>query len=425
MRPMRFSLDLTVTLAIFAVILFVARAWAAPKETVLHSFSGGKDGSQPYAGLISDAAGNLYGTTAFGGYPGHVGDGTVFELVPLSDGGWTETVLYSFKHSDVDGHGPYAGLTLDTAGNLFGTTVAGGGSISSRGAAFELTPQTRGVWAETILYSFTGKYGRDPQAGLILDASGNLYGTTAAGGVYGQGAVFELTPHAGGWSPRVLHSFAKDGNQGKGPSASLIFDAAGNLYGTTSGGGDGYGAVFELKREEGAPWAEKVLHSFNGKNGKYPEASLILDGAGNLYGTTEQGGNLSECGGFGCGVVFELSPNSGGGWTEKILHNFTGGKDGASSLGGLVFDASGNLYGTAARGGDLSCGYQGAGCGVVFKLVPRSYGGWAEDVLYSFKGGNDGAAPAAGLILDAAGNLYGTTVVGGTSDLGTVFKIVP
>jgi len=291
---------------------------------VLHSFGRGNDGSTPYAALIFDAAGNLYGTTDGGGARGSYG--TVFELTHKAGGGWTEKVLHNFIAIRGDGAYPTGGLIFDASGNLYGTT--GGGGTSDDGTVFELTPGAGGVWAETVLYNFNvdGEDGNGPTGSLILDATGNLYGTTGAGGATGTGCggngcgtAFELTPTAGGgWTEKILHSFNDDGADGYFPSADLIFDPAGNLYGPTVYGGTGTcqfahdvgcGVVFELTPEAGGNWTENVIRSFNGKNGYRPLGGLIPDATGNLYGTTDWGGSSGTgCEGYGCGVVFEITP---------------------------------------------------------------------------------------------------------------------
>jgi uncharacterized repeat protein (TIGR03803 family) len=282
---------------------------------------------------------------------------------------------------------------------------------------FELTPAGGGSWTEKVLYSF-GAYGTDgvvPYAGLIFDAAGNLYGTTYAGGTYYQyGTVFELTPAAGGgWTEKVLHNFVANGTDGYYPWAGLAFDRFGNLYGTTSTGGTYEGGiVFELTPAGSGGWTETVLHRFgNAMDGSGPLAGLIFDAAGNLYGTTSGGGTYD-------GTVFELTPAGGGSWTEKVLWSFGSGTDGFAPQVGLVFDAAGNLYGTTPWGGTN-------GYGTVFELTPAGSGGWTEAVLHNFNefGNGDGYYPLAALILDAAGNLYGTTSVGGTYNNGTVFEL--
>jgi uncharacterized repeat protein (TIGR03803 family) len=416
MRNKRFFIGLMAALAIFTVTLFVTSTWAAAQEQVLHSFGNGTDGVRPSAGLIFDAAGNLYGTTSEGGA---YGAGMVFELTPQAGGGWTEKVLHSFKFFSVtDGVQPDAGLIFDAAGNLYGTTTSGG--AYNNGTVFELTRSPHAVgggWTLTLLHSFGNSTdGSAPSAGLIFDAAGNLYGTTSEGGTYGAGTVFELTPAGGGWTEQVLHSFNNDGADGVSPSAGLIRDAAGNLYGTTyAGGTDAIGTVFELIPMPSGSWTEKVLHSFtySGTDGAYP-TGLIIDAAGNLYGTTAGGGTYTS------GTVFELtrSPHAvGGGWTLKVLHSFGNVTDGINPDSGLIFDGAGNLYGTTIGGPAYNNG-------TVFELTPEVGGGWTEQLVYAFSI-DDGANPIAGLIFDAAGNLYGTTMEGGAYGFGTVFEITP
>jgi uncharacterized repeat protein (TIGR03803 family) len=424
MQSKKVSIGLRAAVAIFTVALLATNSWAATKEKVLHSFKfNGKDGLAPIAGLIFDAAGNLYGTTSAGGSAQH---GAVFELSPKTGGGWTEKILHTFNDNGTDGYFPDAGLIFDAAGNLYGTTVAGG--AHNYGTVFELSPKAGGSWTENVLHSFSynGTDGSYPYASLIFDAAGNLYGTTGFGGSgacsLGCGTVFELTPAGGGvWTETVLHNFIANGADGTGPDASLIFDASGNLYGTTvTGGANGYGAVFELT-PGGANGPDTVLYSFidNGKDGVEPEASLIFDAAGNLYGTTLFGGA------YVYGTVFELTPKAGGGWKETVLHSFDNpafdGKDGAEPVAGLILDATGNLYGTTTKTGGAY------GDGIVFELVrPASGEHWKERLLHTFPSHRfDGTNPSAGLIFDAAGNLYGTTANGGTAGYGTVFELTP
>ncbi len=427
MQPKRFSIALRsigsrMTLAICAMALFIGGT-ASSQETVLHSFGNGTDGNSPTTALIQDGAGNLYGTTVGGGTHGY---GTVFELTPRGGGGWTETVLHSFNQNGSDGAYPYAGLAFDAAGNLYGTTSNGGihacdGIVFNCGTVFELSPRQGGGWTETILHSFNSPGdGYYPYAGLTFDSHGNLYGTTSQGGIHGFGTVFELTPRqGGGWTETVLHSFG-NGTDGWYPDAGLIVDAAGNLYGTTSQGGiHSLGAVFELTPNGGGGWMERALHSFgNGTDGANPAASLVLDSQGNLYVTTLAGG-IHTCVNYNCGTVLELSPQQGGGWTERVLHSFNqNGSDGANPVDGLIFDAAGNLYGTTLDGG-IHTYY-----GTMFELSPEQDGSWTERILHSFGNGTDGTQPHAGMI-DAAGNLYGTTIDGGIHSEGTVFEFTP
>src|ERR1017187_9485491 len=343
MRVKRRSIQLMATLAIFIVILFATSTRATADDKVLHSFvSDGADGNNPYAGLIFDAAGNLYGTTSGGGTSGV---GTVFELTPAAGGTWTEKVLHNFSNDE--GTTPLAGLIFDAAGNLYGTTSRGGNDY---GTVFELTPAAGGTWTEKVLHNFDNTDGAYPQAGLISDIAGNLYGTTPNGGTDGLGTVFELTPAGGG------------------------------------------------------TWTEQVLLNFNSTDGANPYGGLIFDAAGNLYGMTFNGGT------FNYGTLFELTPAGGGTWTERVAHNFGSGTDGFSPQASLVLDGAGNLYGTTFYGGSY-------GGGTVFRFNAQG-----EVLLHSFSG-TDGADPNAELILDAAGNLYGTTVDGGTSNKGTAFEI--
>jgi|SRR5579863_168382 hypothetical protein len=433
---------------IAGALLFQATvASAGSVEKALYQFTGGDDGSIPIGGLTSDASGNLYGTAANGGGGACTGScGTVFELSQGAGGLWTETVLYAFQ-GGADGGFPHGGLVFDSEGNLYGTASEGGDArfcssyeVPGCGVVFELMPTATGQWTEKVLYSFRGDDGDLPDSGLVFDRSGNLYGTTPLGGlmhcpVGTCGVVFELTPTSSGpWSETVLHRFT-GGIDGASPYATPMLDPAGNLYGTTLlGGSDNYGVVFELTPVSGDSennWKETVLHSFTGgKDGSNPEAGVIADSKGNLYGTAGGGGNQTCYG--GCGVVFELSPHGYGQWQEKVLHTFTGGKDGAAPVGSPILDAAGNLDGTASSGGNQLCN---VGCGVVFRLTRSSGGTWKETVLHTFAG-NDGAYPESSpsLSRDRAGNLYGTTIYGGDLNdcqsyyypgCGVVFEITP
>jgi uncharacterized repeat protein (TIGR03803 family) len=283
MKGKRLSTAWPGILAIFSLTLF-ATGIASGKEKVLHSFGRDGDGAYPFGSVIMDAAGNLYGTATCTTYDySCLGDGFVFELTPGEGGEWSEKVLHQF--SGRDGSNPEAGLIFDIAGNLYGSTVSGG--AYRRGTVFELSPNQDGSWTETVLHSFgNGSDGRGP-GNLIWDAAGNLYGVTGGGGSKGNGTAFELTPIGGGdWSEKVLHNF--HGTLGRGPTGSLTWDAAGNLYGATGSGGIyDLGAVFEMTPTEDGNWSEKVLHSFgHPTDGFNPSGSLIFDAAGNLYGTT-------------------------------------------------------------------------------------------------------------------------------------------
>lgn len=323
---------------VFAVALVLVPAVCAQTEQTLYSFSGYADGGNPLSSLVMDAAGNLYGTTFVAGANGA---GEVFELSPDTSGGWTESVLYSFT-GGADGANPYfADVIFDKAGNLYGTTVGGG--THNLGVVFELTPKKNG-WGESVLYSFAGgSDGAYPYAGLVLDPAGDLFGTTNGGGANDEGTVFWLKHSNGKWTEKVVHAF--DFTTGSAPVGGLVFDRRGDLFGTTQGGGaSGAGVVFGLQRSKGNTWAAKVLHSFTGgADGGFPYAErLIFDEAGNLYGTTSGGGVNNY------GLVFRVSP-TGHGWEEQVLHEFTATVE-ANPYGGLVMDGSGNLYGTCANG---------------------------------------------------------------------------
>jgi len=389
---------------------------------VLYTFKSIEEGAFPEGTLIQDASGTLYGIAAIGvhgncGTDESDGCGLVFKLTKAG----RKTDLHDFN--GVDGSVPMAGVVRDDAGNFYGTTMFGGtGSCfdptaNGCGTVFKLNKSGK----ETVLHRFTGKSdGAFPAAGVTLDATGNLYGTTCGCGLVSDdlyGKVFKLD--AAGHET-VLHSFTS-GEDGASPQAGLLRDAAGNLYGTTYyGGGDGCsdgqgvgcGIVFKIDTHGN----ETVLYRFTGGgDGGAPYAGLIQDATGNLYGTTYYGGDLNcnELALPGCGVVFKLRLNG----NETVLHTFTGGTDGAFPVAGLVQDETGNLYGTTFIGGDPSCSSQGPpGCGVVFKLGPTGH----ETVLHSFTGGADGASPGFGSLLrDASGNLYGT------NSAGVVFGLTP
>lgn len=425
----RLILFVTAFAVVFGFLTIAAPLFAASTEKVLHSFSNGKGGHSPKQGVIFDAAGNLYGVTTYGG--GHENAGTVFKLTPSASGKWTETVLYSFcsATSCTDGDGPFGGLILDSNGNLYGTTVAGG--TGQVGTVFKLAPDGKGGWIETVLHSFSDSDndGSEPFAGVVMDPQGNLYGTTTYGGSGGVGTAFQLSLNADGtWTESVLHSFCSASNctDGENPYGPLTLDSAGNLYGMTYSGGNiacnpfyGCGTVFELTPGANGEWTETVLHTFNRTDGDGPSEGLIFDAAGNLYGTTEYGGDLGCDHPVGCGTVFELTPGANGEWTETVLHSFY--KYPKNPASGLIFDGSGNLYGTTLQGGT----YDG---GTLFKLTPGT-GGWTPMPLYSFRS-KRGDEPEGTLVFDSAGNLYGSTIDGGRFNncdqaCGVVFEITP
>lgn len=404
-----------VALTICFGVALSARAAEAQTLTTLYSFTGQR-GADPRAGFIADAAGNLYSTTYEGGTNGM---GTVFELSPPAAGQteWTNQILFAFdgKHGEY----PRAGLIADAAGNLYGTTQAGG--TNGDGVAFELSPppvgQTR--WVEKVLFAFGQAKGAFPLAGLIADPAGNLYGTANLGGRFGVGTAFALSPPTGGrtrWTETVLFSF--DGGKGAYPTAGFIADGAGNLYGTTAtGGANGDGTVFALLHpvEGQTQWRQQVLLSFDGRNGLLPQGGLIADAAGNLYGTTEGGGR------YGGGTVFELvHPQAGQTqWKHQLLVSIRGPSN-LGSVAGLIADHTGNLYGTTYGGGALDDGS-------VFEVSPPATGdgAWTIKTLASLFYDSSGSVVAAGLLADTAGNLYGTAATGSAHRAGAVFKISP
>jgi uncharacterized repeat protein (TIGR03803 family) len=387
----------------------LAISHAATYERI-YSFAGGLDGSDPSSTLTFDSGGNAYGTTAAGG---DFGLGTVFMVTPSRQ----EQVLYSFTGGG-DGSDPHGGVILDAAGNLYGTTVAGGVGLCAGdgcGVVFELTP-SGGTWNLTTLYAFTGlNDGFGPGSPLIFDSAGNLYGTAPDGGAHSYGVVFELSPTKSGWKQKVIHAFTGKNDGAVGSLGSLLLDTAGNLYGTAEiGGPAGAGAVYELSPRGHGSWKTTVLYDFKGvPDAASPYGGLILDATGNLYGTTYFGGE------YGMGAVFQLSHGPGGAWQENVLYSFQGGADGSFPTATLVFDASATLYGTTSTGGRPSCD-----CGAAFSMK-LSHGQWKERILHRFGRGRDGSSPTYGLTFDRIGNLWGTTPVGGTAGQGMVFQLIP
>jgi uncharacterized repeat protein (TIGR03803 family) len=424
-RSIRRVMQLGCLLAL--IIAASSSAWCQT-ETVLYSFDGTPGNGYYPNGVMMDASGNLFGTTSLGSQT-HCdlaevyGCGVVFEL-GKSSSGYAETVLYSFGSNSPtsDGASPFAGLIMDTSGNVYGTTTFGGSpqclvdiGVDGCGTVFELVKSSSG-YTENVLYTFTGSDGANPYASLTIDSSGNLYGTTYNGGACSLGTVFELVKSSGGYTEKVLHSFGCTSTDGWSPYAGVITDSAGNLYGTTEGAGaSGDGIVFELVNS-GGNYTERVLYSFTGTDGQLPVGGLISDSSGNLYGTTQGGGA------YGYGTVFELV-NSPGSYSEKVLYSFKGlsNNDGQAPTVTLLMDSSGNLYGTASRGG---AGCVPDGCGMVFELS-NSSGTYGERLLHNFGAPGDGENPTGPLVMDSSGNLYGTTAVGGALQLGTVFQVNP
>jgi|HubBroStandDraft_6_1064221.scaffolds.fasta_scaffold04124_3 uncharacterized repeat protein (TIGR03803 family) len=374
-------------------LLLASPSMQAQTFTVLHFFSGG-DGQFPYAGLVRDKAGNLYGTTLDGGA---FNKGTVFKI----DKQGAETVLKNFK-GEKDGEYPYAALFRDASGCLYGTTELGG--EYGAGTAFKLhVNPTTGRVTKVWVHSFRGSWdGGAPYGVLIHDKAGNVYGTSSYGGAHYYGTVFKLDKTG---QESVLYSF-KGGTDGSTPYSGLASDSAGNLYGTTAfGGAFSRGTVFELA----ATGKETVLYSFSGgTDGAYPFAGLVVGDGGVLYGTTNSGGDAACNYGSGCGVVFKMDTTG----KENVLYSFTSGMDGANPYAGLILDREGNLYGTTEGGGDYS-----NPDGTVFKIDKEG----AETVLHRFVW-SDGAFPYGTLARDSKGDLYGTAFYAGSGG-GTVFKI--
>jgi uncharacterized repeat protein (TIGR03803 family) len=412
---------------------------AQAKYNVLYAFGtngGGNDGWSPNGGPAFDGLGNMYGTTYFGG--GNTsnlcpdGCGTVFEVSPIAGGGWAEKLLHSFADNQ-DGLHPSSSLVLDAQGNLYGTTAGTGGDTCQApecGTAFELSPALDGTWTESILYSFTGPPdGVDPVAPVIFDAEGNLYGTTYSGGTNGFGTVFELSPPSlpgSSWTESILYDFCQVGgprkcSDGAYPNAGVVLDGSGNVYGTTTNGAVQrvWGLVYELSPHSGGTWTQSVLHKFDASNGGIPEAGLSFDTAGNLYGTVYSGGlSGSTCNkemyppySIACGGAFRLTPSREGGWIEgKFLFS---GQNGGNPLVGLVVDGS-SVYGTTSKGGK--------GYGTVFRIM----GGGSETVLYKFcsrSNCTDGDTPN-GITLNN-GQIFGVTQHAGAYNQGVVFSIAP
>jgi uncharacterized repeat protein (TIGR03803 family) len=438
MRQKKFWFGMSGIMAALAMALMLPTgAVAASKFHVLYRFPSENVGGIPNS-VTLDAAGNLYGTAQLGGPSDR---GIVFKLKPNSDGSWTESTLYAFCSlaNCADGDTPGGPLVFDAAGNLYGTTQLGGDSSCQPpygcGTVFKLKPNSGGSWTESVLHSFTrGADGFQPVVGVTFDTSGNLYGTTISGGPSDLGTVFKLKPNSdGSWTESVLYSFCSLAKctDGSFPDGEVLLDKAGNLYGTASYGGDltcsppdGCGVVFKLKPNSDGSWTDSVLHRFKDTpDGRYPSGDLSFDQAGNLYGTASSGGDLTCMPPYGCGVVFKLKPNSDGSWTESVLHRFAN-HPAATPFAGLTFDASGNLYGSTFWGGDLTCNAP-YGCGVVFKLKPNSDGSWALHIPHIFLG-KPAVHPLSSLVLDKAGNLYGTTECGRVPRCsGVVFEITP
>jgi hypothetical protein len=421
--------------------------------TTLHNFTGANgDGEVPYAqNLPIDANGAIYGTTAGGG---NTQWGTVFQLVPPTKqgGAWAENVIYTFQ-GNADGAQPQSGLVFDQIGNLYGATMFGGNPSACGGGCgtiYELSPpaQPGGTWTHTVLYTFGGGFDGFRPGAVVFGPNGSLFGTTQQGGaqtihcvtqyprvMYGCGTVYELAPPAkrgGSWTKTILHTFPGETNDGQNPGGSeLVFDSQGNLYGIAGNGifaASRYGIVFQLTPHSGGSraWTENILHFFSGgSDGGYPGGGLTLGPNGTIYGvasTTDASNSLSLS-----GAVYELT-ESGGVWTETVLHTFPAfAGDGTQPGSTLALDSSGNLYGTTDFGGTTNCTtpLQGdEGCGTVFKLAPPSGGGgWTETVLQNWP--NNGQFPYETRVVLHNGLLYGTADMLGTEALGLAFSLTP
>ena len=428
------------TLTVFAAA--PAASAQAATFTAVHDFNG-LDGNFPIGTLIADASGSFYGVTHWGADDNY-SCGSVFKLTPTSGGtAWRITVLHQFSGAQGDCN-PWAGLVMDSKGNLYGTAD----ETYASGAVYELSPTSGGQFTYSVIYQFKGGTdGNQPYSKLTLDAAGNLYGTTTSGD--NAGSVFELSPTTSGeWNETVLYNFSgPGGSDGAIPAAGVIFDAVGNLYGTTQTGGNktgicanynGCGVVFKLTPNSSGGWTESVIHTFSGLDGAFPQADLTLDASGKIYSMTYAGGNINACKVFrpGCGVAFELSPNASGNWTYYQLFVFQpgltgfGGAGGAYPYAGLTFDSAGNLWGTTTTGG-LAPYYDG----VVFKLSPNPTGPWTETVVHAFSNYAAGVGPNSSIIFNSAGKAFGTTELGGALDrctfygagagCGLVFGITP
>jgi len=383
---------------VLALMLLGATSATAQTFNIVYSFLNGEDGCGPGGRLVFDAQGNLFGVTSGG--PGNSGYGTVFKLTPDRNGSWSRTLLYTFDFAN--GARPHPPVIFDRAGNIYFTLQQGGDTMPN-GGVLELSPAS-GVWRPTIVHAFQGSWdGWEPYGGLTSDNAGHLYGATSFGGVYGGGVVFQL-----GIDPSTPEIVLADFNDGANAPVTLGPD--GNIYGSTYGGSDGNGTIFKLSPNHGAQgWKQTVLHNFNSDDGDQP-TDVIFDAAGNLYGATVYGGN-------GYGVVFKLTPNPDGSWSESTLYAFRGYPvDGRYPNGGLTIGRDGSLYGATLWGGTYDWGTE-------YKLTPSSGGQWTETILHNFSATDDGGDPGP-VVLDSMGNVYGMSAWG-QYDCGVVFQITP
>jgi len=448
------------SLAVAAVTMgLAASSFCAGQEAVLHTFTGAErnSGSAP-GSLTFNASGDLFGTFSAGGV-GEFADGGVFEMTPKAGGGFTYQAIHQFSQATGDGANPSSAFVLDAKGNLYGVTPNGGNGC---GIVFELSPTASGKWKETILHKFdsNGKDGCNPSGRLIFDQAGDLFGGTFNGGGgltnffcnNGCGTTYKLHLANGKWTETVVHRFTGKGTDGQSPTGGLAFDKAGNLWGTTFIGGVGKsstcgdtngagfcGTVFELTPNANGTWTESTLYSFvDASTGWNSFSGLILDQAGDLVGTTENGGSALQ------GTVFKITPKGEGKVEESLIHEFVGEADGAFPNSGLTLGAAGTLYGVVSQGGGIGgeniCTEDSdESCGIVYKLTPGSDGTFTETILYTFKGGADGAGPADDVLaFDANGDVFGSASAGGDFNFnqtgcpgnlpggcGVVFKVKP
>ena len=398
-------------LRLVATLIIICTACAAATQQTIYTFPpNGANGSNPMGGLIADSAGNLYGTTKTGGAYNF---GTVYEL--LNDGSWTQKVLYNFAgYKNHDGEYPGAALVIDANANLYGTTLQGGkggGIAHGSGTAFMLSRNIG--YRETIIHYFGGQ--AIFPTGIVMDTSGTLYVTVSQWKMGCCGSILRFFLNkAGAWAGSVLHNFGAYSGDGAGPTPGMVLDNSGNLYGTTIGGGaNGYGTVFKLTRftkKKKVTFTESVIYSFSYAGGANPEAAPVFDSSGNLYGTTVGGGDSNND-----GVVYQLVPGNGT-WTENVLHVFGSPGDGNQTSAGLIFDNAGNLYGTTPQGPSSD--------GVVFELSPTQDGPWTETILYTSPQGTGGTLNAP-LLWDAPQASFFSTTAAGHSGAGTVYEITP
>jgi len=421
------SLLIGIFVAACATVMAQTGSAGGAQEVVLHSF-GGRDGAGPLSGVMTDAGGNFYGTTVFGG---PAGLGSVFKLTP-NGSSYRESVLYNFRGGS-DGDKPSGGLVADQQGALYGDTFGGNNQcFGGCGTVFKLTPEKSG-YSKHTLYSFgPTPDANQPVGGPVLDQDGAVYGVTQFGGTSNNGAVFKLTPGESGYTESVIYSFP-GGAGGYLPQAGLTIDSNGSLYGTTYYGGTGScsggcGTVFKLTPSESG-FTESLLYSFaDDSDGVQPFAALTVDeSSGTVYGTTQYGGSNF------LGTVFKLTP-SGSGYSETLIHQITGNAEGILPECQLLLEANGVLFGTTSDGGLR--GNDEEAYGTVFQLTP-SGSDYTYERLYTFKQPLRGTGPLGSLISDASGAVYGTTLsggsktncddggVGGTLGCGVVFKLVP